>query len=179
MVFVLSAVAQTVTTAQFKGIAHVGGATRDISIRFSCAMDGAKINNLAIQLELPEVTNIMPTFDFDAFEGPTGMGGRHRLVASAGTAHAQMDFAATGSYGNDRSPVTTFTFSAAMTPDARTKANLQKLRAIVGTLSGGAGHLAYTISNPSYGGPSLEATVDLSDGGAAKLKSAMSDCIRP
>jgi acetylornithine deacetylase/succinyl-diaminopimelate desuccinylase-like protein len=174
--FSLPTAARPVTTAGFKGTAHVGAATRDIVVRFSCAMVGSKINNLAIALDVPAAESLKPTFNFDAFEGPTGIGGKHRLVATAGATDTQMDFAGTGSYGNNGAPATTFTFNAAMTPDARLSANLEKLQAVVRTLASGASHLVYTVANPLRGGPALEATVDLSDADAGLLRSAMSKC---
>ncbi len=137
--------AQPVTTVEFKAIAHIGSATRDVIIRFSCAMDGAKINNLAVELEVPDAESLKPTFDFDAFEGPSGIGGKHHLAA----AHAQMDFAATGSYGNNGAPDSTFTFSAGMTPG---QATLRKLQAVVGALSAGGRHLTYQVANPAFSG---------------------------
>ena len=116
-------------------------------------------------------------FSFDAFEGPTGITGHHHLAATGGAAKAEMDFGSTGSYGNNGSPASTFTFSAAMTPDAKGKANLAKLRSVVGALTSGPSHLSYTVENPAKGHTPIEAAVDLSAADAARLATAMASCV--
>jgi hypothetical protein len=173
----LPVAAQPVTDAEFKGTAHIGSATRDVAARFSCAMERGKINNLAIEIDIPATESLTSTFDFNAFEGPTGIGGQHHVAATAGKTQARIDFASTGSYGNNGAPASTFTFSAAMTPDSRSSANLHRLQAVVATLASGASQLNYSVANPRPGGPPIEATIDLTDADAARMKSAVSRCL--
>ena len=177
-VSLIPALAQPVTAATFNGHARIGNATRDVVFRFSCARDGPRINNLAVEMDVPAAEGLKATFDFDLFEGPAGIGGKHHLTTSAGAATSRMDFGSTGSYGNNGSPDSTFTFSAGMTPDQRSRANLQHLQAIVTTLASGPSHFTYRIENPRPGGAPIEAAADLTDGEAARVKAATMGCKR-
>jgi hypothetical protein len=170
----MPAVAQPVTRAQFNGIAHIGSVIRNVVIRFSCAMDRKKINNLAVELDVPEAEGFKRVFDVNPFEGPSGIGGKHHLIATR-TGSAQLDFASSGSFGNNGSPGTTFTFSAAMVPSS--KAALTKLQAVAGVLSGGPSHVSWTIENPAHGDAAIEVSADVAEGEAGLLKAAVGPCL--
>jgi hypothetical protein len=172
------AAAQPVTNSQFQGTAHIGSAARNVVIRFSCAVVHSKMASLAVELDVPEAKSLIPVFNFDAFEGPTGIGGHHRLVATAGAARTQMDFTSTGVYGANGAADNTFTFSAAMMPDVKGGASLMKLRAIVGTLASGPSHLSYSVENPARGRPPIEASVDIAGADLTGLTTAMAPCLR-
>ena len=176
------AFAQPVTGARFAGTAHVGTAhvgtaMRAVTFRLSCALDRTGINNIAIELDVPDAEQLQPGFDTDRFEGPDGQAAKIRVVAAVAAARAQIEFGSTGSYGNNGAPATTFTFSAAFTPGpgARAQTDMQRLQAVAELLGRGPGHLDWRIDNPAKGMP-LEASADLSAADAGKIRAAMTGC---
>ncbi len=167
----ITAAGQPVRIARFTGSAKIGAATRQVAIRFACALDRSRINNLAVGVEIPDAERFKSAFDVDPFEGPGALSAKMRLTAADGT---QADLGSTGSFGGDGAPGTSFTFDSAATP--REKLELQKLQALASALSRGAGKLMWRIENPAKSKPPIEAVADLTDLDAAHLKAAVGPC---
>jgi hypothetical protein len=172
-----SAAAQPVTQTQFPGTAHIGPATRNVVLRFSCALDRGKINSLATAMDVPDTPTIKNVFNFEVFDGPAGQSAKAHMVATADAATSAMDFGYTGAFAINGAPLSTFTFDIAMTPSE--KVNLQRLQSVVEVLGRGQSHLSITIANPRRGGPAIEVGADLNDAQATQLRTALAPCRAP
>ena len=168
----IAAAAQPVTTTQITGSANIGAVTRQVTMRFTCAVERGKINNLAAGIDIPDAEKFKSVFDVELFEGPGALSGKMHLTASAGS--AQADLGSTGSFGNNGAPGASFTFQSAATP--RERAEHQKLQALASALSKGTGKLTWRIENPAKGKPAIDAVADLTDQDAVRLKAAVGPC---
>ena len=168
------AVAQPVRTAEFTGSAKIGPVTRQVAMRFNCALDRGKINNLAVEMDIPDAEKFKSFFDVTPFEGPGALNAKMHLTVAAASSGAQVDLGSTGSFGNNGAPGTTFTFEAAVTPSSRSQ--LQKLQALAAALSQDKNKWLWRIENPAKGRPPIEAVADLTEGDASRLQAAVAGC---
>jgi len=167
--------AQSVKTAQFSGSANIGTVTRQVIMRFTCALDRGKINNLAVEMDIPDAERFKNVFDVLPFEGPGAKSGKMHLVAAAASGDAQADLGSTGFFGNNGAPGTSFTFEAALMPGS--KSGFQKLQALAANLSEGPGRLSWRIENPVKSQPPIDAAAVLTDQDAARVSAAVAPCL--
>jgi hypothetical protein len=174
LLFPFAAIAQPLTTAEFTGSAKIGPATRQVAMRFNCALDRGKVNNLAVEMDIPDAEKFKSFFDVIPFEGPGALSGKMHLTAAAASGSAQVDLGSTGSFGTNGAPGTTFTFEASVTPSS--KSQLQELRALAATLWQSTSKWSWRIENPIKGRPPIEAIADLTGGDASRLQAAVAGC---
>jgi hypothetical protein len=176
LLFPFAAIAQPARTAAFTGPAKIGAVTRQVAMRFSCALDSGKINNLGVEMDIPDAEKFKSFFDVIPFEGPGASSAKMRLTATAASGNAQVDLGSSGSFGSNGAPGTTFTFGSYVTPAS--KSQLQKLLALAAILSHGTGKWLWRIENPAKGRPPIEAVADLTGGDAARLQAALAGCLQ-
>jgi hypothetical protein len=187
LLFPFAAVAQPAKTAAVAGSAQIGPVARQVAMRLSCAIDHGKINNLAVEMDIPDAEKFKSYFDVIPFEGPGALSANMRLTAAAAAGSAQatttpydaavarVDLGSSGWFGNNSAPGTTFTFGAAITP--RSKSQLQNLQALAATLSRGTARWSWRIENPAAGQPPIEAIADLNKNDASRLHAAVTACL--
>lgn len=171
------AAAQDVRQAAFAGSARIGALQREVTIRLICARDRGRVNNLAVELDIPDAEQLQPVFDVIPFEGPDGASAKMRLVVTVPAGQVAADLGSTGSFGNNGAPASTFTFASAVTPATRYRIAYRSVQRLARTLASGPSRLTWRIDNPSRGGPPIEAQADLAAADAARLWPAVSPCL--
>ncbi|MBV8912386.1 MAG: hypothetical protein JOZ05_05000 [Acetobacteraceae bacterium] len=144
-------------------------------LRFGCAVQRGRINNLSVEFDLPDAMALGPVFDVLPFEGPDGAGAASLLEAVVGDAKQEVRFFASGWFGGNGGPANSFTFGRAFTAEDR--GALPRLQAVAELLTHGAGRLSWTVQNGARREAPLLAVFELNEADAASLRAAVAPCL--
>lgn len=153
---------------ELTGEATLGTEARHVTLRLACDPVHA---GLSAALTVPRFADLAPRFDFDAFEGPSGVTKpltALRLVSPKGV--SSVIAAATGAVAAD--PSTSFTF-AVVAPQR----SQNPLRAVAAGFAQPDTRIVWTQSSPRAGDASVVATFKVND--AAPLRTALEPCFGP
>jgi hypothetical protein len=164
-----AAVAQSETGARLSGIATVGAKTFPIVLKLSCGITGGEAKYLAVNLDVPEASQLRGDFDISRLGG-----GTRSEVMAIGKEVSQLAFWGRATVGSHDAQAKTVTFFRRFVTGSPL---LQQMQAVTGILLGGSAHLVYTVENPRRGGPALEAVAEISDEDVASIKSATAVCL--
>ncbi|MGC5780660.1 hypothetical protein [Methylobacterium sp. NFXW15] len=150
------------------GEATIGSASRHATLRLACDPAHA---GLSATLTIPRFADLSSTFDFDAFEGPSGTTKPLTALRVAGANGVRSMIApASGSVAAD--PSTSYILTV-----AGPKRTESPLRGIAPGLAEAGARIVWTQSSPRAGDASVIATFPVTD--AAAVRKAIERCVGP
>lgn len=165
------------TEAVFDASARTGSGMRPVRFRFLCTPNqGPSLTGvLAVTLEIPRHARLSAVFDFDKFDGPDATAGAlSHLQANGVRTKAGNRFVASGSIP-DGGPNASFVFD--VSASRRDPASLVRLAAVLRPLLDGPGQFVWRQGNARPGGVSIDASLDLPQERAERLKAVLGPCL--